>query len=97
MNRIESQRRKVTGATRRAVRCGNTIVGMVLAAAAGCSPPTPTMEDLGQLVYDPSQVPGSDRPYKLPHGLEDAVSVNEAESQSPAVGSPPESQVTPAE
>lgn len=49
---------------------GIGLVGMLcLAAAIGCSPPPPTVEDLGQIVYDPSQVPGADRPYTLPHGL----------------------------
>lgn len=90
MKRIESQRWKVTGTTRRAAV-------LVLSAAIGCSPPPPAMEDLGQLVYDPSQVPGHDRPYKLPYGLDEAKSAEEAEGQPPAEGSPPDSQATPAE
>lgn len=90
MKRIESQRWKVTGTTRRAAV-------LFLVAAIGCSPPPPTMEDLGQLVYDPSQVPGHDRPYKLPYGLDEAKSAGEAEGQRPAEGSPAESQAKPAE
>lgn len=90
MKRIESQRWKVTGTTRRAAV-------LVLAAAIGCSPAPPTMEDLGQLVYDPSQVPGHDRPYKLPYGLEEAKSADQAEGQPPAEGESAESQAKPAE
>ncbi|HJT31880.1 MAG TPA: hypothetical protein VJ783_07480 [Pirellulales bacterium] len=96
MKRIESQRRKVTGPTRRAVRCGGA-AAFLLVTAVGCSPSPPAMEDLGQLVYDPSQVPGSDRPYKLPYGLDEAKSAEEAEGEPPAEGSPVESQAKSAE
>ena len=101
MNRIESERRKVTGPVRRAMHgcraAAFLLAAFVLATALGCSPASPTMEELGQLVYDPSQVPGHDRPYKLPHGLDEAKSADQGESDSPPAGAPAEPAAKPAE
>ncbi|HEX5446768.1 MAG TPA: hypothetical protein VFW87_23320 [Pirellulales bacterium] len=42
----------------------------LLATPLGCSPPRPSAEDLGQIVYEPSFVPGADQHYTLPYGLD---------------------------
>lgn len=62
---------------------GGPIAVCLLAIALGCSPAPPSMEELGRIVYDPSQVPGFDRPYSLPHGLGE-------ESPPPATDASPE-------
>lgn len=56
-------------AGRGAAHYRGAIGAIVLAVSCGCAPPPPTIDDLGQIVYDVSQVPGHDRPYHLPHGL----------------------------
>ncbi|HEX7450036.1 MAG TPA: hypothetical protein VF306_20920 [Pirellulales bacterium] len=55
---------------------------LCLAIAIGCAPPPPSIEDLGQIVYDPTQVPGADRPYTLPHGLGEEAGPPDIEGSS---------------
>lgn len=63
---------------------------LCLAMAIGCAPPPPSIEDLGQIVYDPTQVPGADRSYTLPHGLgEEAGPPDSEQSSDSADGATP--------
>ncbi len=42
------------------------LAAVYLVSVTGCAPSPPKPEQLGRVVYSPSQVPGLDEPYKLP-------------------------------
>ncbi|HVA45734.1 MAG TPA: hypothetical protein VNH11_05040 [Pirellulales bacterium] len=45
----------------------SVLIGACL--TAGCEPPPPKPQDLGRIMYNPAEVPGTDQPYALPEYL----------------------------
>lgn len=77
-------------ATRAAAHYRGIVGAIALAMSCGCAPPPPTIDDLGQIVYDVSQVPGHDRPYHLPQGLGDEPPMETDPESGPGDASAPE-------
>lgn len=44
--------------------------GLCLSGVLGCEPAPPPTDDLGQIIYDPKEVPGANRKYTLPDRIE---------------------------
>ncbi|HUY36556.1 MAG TPA: hypothetical protein VMV69_27720 [Pirellulales bacterium] len=42
------------------------LASLFLLSLTGCAPSPPKPEELGRVVYDPTQVPGMDKPYRAP-------------------------------
>lgn len=77
-------------ADRRAAHYRGIVAAISLAMSCGCAPPPPTIDDLGQIVYDVSQVPGHDRPYHLPQGLGDEPPTETDPESGPGEAAAPE-------
>ena len=50
---------------------------------SGCEPAPPSREELGRIEFNPSKVPGADKPYTLPQYLRDAPPAEEKEGRKP--------------
>ena len=50
---------------------------------SGCDPAPPSREELGRIEFNPSKVPGADKPYTLPQYLRDAPPAEEKEGRKP--------------
>jgi hypothetical protein len=69
-----------------------TILATVLfIGVSGCAPSPPKPEELGRVVYDPSEVPGMDKPYHPPEldELKSMPSMPSMPGKPPMPGMPP--------